>query len=256
MNLSSEMLQLILKKLENVEDVVNLGSSCLRFTELLSNLSIWRIILAKTELVEHDRVMTNRVQTLTTFLSSIPDSEAIFSLLHQTIYERYPATDESRERGPVVPLRNIITVSFPGDPQHHSVSLLGLKVLVLTDRQAAGHTVHKLHLGMVRCATDGQGLDLCSLLARCPTWKITLLNLRGHVGWLTWSKLEMATAKGGKLDRLIADIEVVKRGDMNDVKTVWESTITSWWMGRHRINTIELYEGLWEDGWRKIEKIL
>ena len=66
----------------------------------------------------------------------------------------------------------------------------------------------------------------------------------------------MATAKGGKLDRLIADIEVVKRGDMNDVKTVWESTINSWWMGRHHINKIELYEGLWEDGWRKIEKIL
>ena len=135
MDLSSEMLESILVQLDDVEDVISLGSTCLRLSRILSSLRIWRIILAKTELVRQGHVLEDRMRRLATFLSSLPESEEIFSFLCNTIYERYPGTPMDR-----------IKVSFPGDPQHHPVSLHGLQLLILADRETVGHTIHKVYV--------------------------------------------------------------------------------------------------------------
>ena len=139
----AEVLGQIFLQLEAVEDVVSLGSTCLRLTGILSNLRVWRIILAKTELVEHGEVMEDRVRTMATFLNSLPASEAIFSLLRETIYERYPARWPGVNGVSVI---DSVTVSFPADLQHHPVSVLGLQLLVLTDRKTTGHTILQVQL--------------------------------------------------------------------------------------------------------------
>ena len=81
---------------------------------IVGQVSFWRIF-SKIELVERrrfmeDRVIGERVRTITTFLSTLEDSYAIFWLLHQMIYQRYPATL------PYYPEQDRITVSFPSSP--------------------------------------------------------------------------------------------------------------------------------------------
>ena len=79
------MLEQILVKFEDVEDVVSLGSTCVRLGGILSNCRMWRRILAKTELVQHGQVMEDRMKNLADFLGLLADSEAIISLLRKTI---------------------------------------------------------------------------------------------------------------------------------------------------------------------------
>ena len=97
-----EILEEIVLKLESVEDVISLGSSCTDLARIVGQERLWRVILAKTQLVENGEdedgsVMEDRVRTITTFLSSVENSDDIFSLIHQTIYERYPATHQEEE---------------------------------------------------------------------------------------------------------------------------------------------------------------
>ena len=99
-----EVLEEVVLKLESVEDVISLGSSCTDLARIVGQERIWRDILAKTQLVEDGEdededgsVMEDRVRTITTFLSSLENSDDIFSLIHQTIYERYPATHQEEE---------------------------------------------------------------------------------------------------------------------------------------------------------------
>ena len=137
MDLSSELLEEIFFKLKNPEDVISLGSSCRRLATIVGQTSFWRIFFSKIELVRRrffeDRVMRERVRTLTTFLATLEDSYAIFCLLHQMIYQRYPATP------PHYAVQDRITVSFPSSPELHSVSGLGLQLLALIGRENARH---------------------------------------------------------------------------------------------------------------------
>ena len=203
MNLSSEMLEQILVKFEDVEDVVSLGSTCVRLKGIISSLRIWKIILVKTELVQHGQVMEDRMRTITSFLSSLPDSEAIFSLLCETIYERYPGIVSNRVT--IDSVIDRVTVLFPSDPQHHSMSVLGLQLLVLADRQTASQTVLRVELnggrpnqvlalaslqkkiGELRmvhyiCGTEEEGMVLCSVVERSSVWMMDNLWLWGEVG--------------------------------------------------------------------------
>ena len=113
-----EVLEEVVLKLELVEDVISLGSSC---TDLAL---LWREILAKTQLVEDGEdededgsVMEDIVRTITTFLCSLENSNDMFSLIHQTIYERYPATHQEEEE-------DNMTVSCPSSPHLYSLSTL------------------------------------------------------------------------------------------------------------------------------------
>ena len=268
MKLSSEILEQILVKTEYVEDVVSLGSTCVRLKGILSNLRVWRYILAKAELVEHGQVMEDRVRTITAFLGSLPDCEAIYSLLRKTIYERYPGT--VRDGGTVM---DMVTVLFPGDPQHHSVTLLGLRLLVLADRETAGHTVLKVELslstsnhvlslaslqkeigelvlmGGIICIREEEGMALCSAVERSSTWRIGRLFLMGEVGGETWRRLGREAARGW-LGRVRIERVVGRRGRREDLRAVWGRTKVYWLVDGEFIQKADGEE----EGWGRIEE--
>ena len=275
MNLPFEVLEQILLLLEDVEDVVSLGSTCVLLAGILTQLRIWRIVLAKTEMVEHGEVMEGRLRAMYKFLSSLPESEGIFSFLHKTIYERYPGVQGV----------NSVTVSFPGDPKHHSVSVLGLQLLVLTDRKTTGHTILQVQLSggwqtrnwmtlnrllslqkeirelvieEVACYTEEEGVTMCSLLERCSTWRMDWLHLEGEVGGEAWRRLGRQSARGS-LSGVDIGREVVKRGRREDIRAVWGSVQFDWrvdglggWVvdGEY----IEKTDG--DEGWRRIEEMI
>ena len=263
MDLSSEMLESILVQLDDVEDVISLGSTCLRLSRILSNLRIWRIILAKTELVRQGRVLEDRMRRLATFLSSLPESEEIFSFLCNTIYERYPGTPMDR-----------IKVSFPGDPQHHPVSLHGLQLLILADRETVGHTIHKVYLalpnqlhslaslqkgigelemGVAFCYTEEEGKVLCSVLERCTAWRLRWLILKKEVGGETWRRLGRQVARG-RIGYFQTGREVMRRGRREDLRALWGKGEENWQVGGMDGQVIQRSGG--EEGWRKVEEMI
>ena len=102
------------------------------------------------QLVDSGRVMEDRVRKIVTFLSSLKDSSAILSLIHQKIYERYPGQLPSEAP---TPSRGMVygsfTVSCPSSPHLHTVSRLGLMLLALTGREGAWHSVHKVMINRI-----------------------------------------------------------------------------------------------------------
>ena len=126
MDLSPEMLEQILLTVDSVEDVISLGSSSLTFARILAQERIWRIVLSKTEMVEDGIVMKNRMRTISAFLTSLPDSGPLFSLLHLTICQRFPGTNLCPTS--CTCKEETITVSFPGESELHKVSGLGMEL--------------------------------------------------------------------------------------------------------------------------------
>ena len=88
MDLPCEVLEEIFLKLE-VEDVIMLGSCSISLFRIVCQERLWRVLLAKTELVEGGRVREDRVRVITTFLSSLANSYSLFCLLQRMIYKRY-----------------------------------------------------------------------------------------------------------------------------------------------------------------------
>ena len=272
LDLCPEVLEEIVMKLESVEDVISLGSSSTDLARIVGQERLWRVLLARTELVEavRGRVMQDRVRLIATFLSSLANSDAFFSLLHQNIYKRYPASGQGW-------MENSITVSCPTSPQLHSVSGLGLRLLVLIGREEARHTVHKvtsywispslllslasLQREQIRelvvegtsfdCTTEEEGRTLVSFLERCATWSVAWMDLGDEVGGLTWQRLGREVARG-TLRRVGADSEVVRRGKREDLRTVWDNTKIGWLVDDEDILKIDGEE----EGWGKIEKII
>ena len=269
MDLCPEILEEVTLKLESVEEVIALGSSSCRLARIVGQERLWRVVLARTELVEEDgRMMEDRVRAITTFLSSLQDSKAIFSLLHQTIYDRYPAELEGWNK-------ENITVSCPSSTQLHYVSGLGVELLDLTEREEARHRVHKIKkwmissslllslashqrdqitelvTGIINCTTEEEGSALVSLLERCTTWRVRWLDLLGKVGGLTWEGLGREVARG-KLGNVRATREVVRRGRKEDLRAVWQNTERWWGVDGERI----WKEDGEEEGWGKIEEII
>ena len=228
LDLCPELLEEIVTKLESVEDVISLGSSCTDLARIVGQERIWRVLIAKTELVEGadpaageksraeqraeqgSRDMGGRVRRITTFLGLVSKNKVIFSLLHQKIYSHYPATD------PGYMHENII-VSFPPSSQLHAVSGLGLHLLALTGKQAGRHLLHEVSafeissslllslasLEMektiemwvieIYCTTEEEGLAMVSLLKR-RRWGSgssgMMIFLEGEVGGRTWERLD------------------------------------------------------------------
>ena len=159
------------------------------------------------------RVMEDRVRTMTTFLGTLKDSEAIFVLLHQMFYMRYPGRGQGEEEDGV-------TISFYPSPQLHKVSGRGLELLALTGREEASHSLHKILMytippsvlltiasfqwtkmldlvaGHVSCSTEEEGRALASLLEGYTTWKVERLSMSGQAGGQNWERLGRAAAKG------------------------------------------------------------
>ena len=267
MDLCPEMLEKIVMKLETVEEVIALGSCSRRLARVVGQASLWRIIFSKTDLIEDGRVRTIRIRTIAAFLE---DSDAIFSLLHQTIYDSFPASDQGLSE-------DNITVSCLTSPQLHSVSSLGLELLALTDREEARHTVHKIKMWSispsqllslasrqrdqitemvgkdVRFYTEEEGSALVCLLERCASWRVGTLHLSGDVGELTWKGLARQVARG-TLEVVMATMGVMRRGRREDLWAVWQNTGLVWWVVAVGGDVIYKRDGE-EKGWGMIEKI-
>ena len=266
LDLCPEVLEEIVLKLEEVEDVISLGSSSSYLSKIVGQERIWRLLLSRTQLVDagQGRVMEDRVRAISSFLSSLADSDAFFSLLHRNIYERFPAFVQGWSKGS-------ITVSCPSSTQLHSVSVLGLELLALTEREGARHTVHKIKMvrispslllslaspwdqiselvidGFINCSTEEEGSALVSVLERCTTWTCYHLDLRRGAGEMTWEGLGREVARG-RVRAVMVDREVVGRRE--DLRAVWQNTevgcvVHGKWIFRS--------DG--EEGWRKIEEI-
>ena len=269
MDLFPEVLEEVVLKLEAVEDVISLASSSASLARIVSQERIWRVILPKTELVGKDgRVLEDRVKRITSFLSSIADREAIFSLLHQTIYDRFSATDHGWKE-------DSITVSSPSSPQLHCVSGLGLELLVLASREVAWHhTVHmvrmwrippslllslaslereqvvELVVGNIACTTAEEGRALVTLLDKCKLWSILWLDLAGEAGGQKWEELVRAGARG-RARYVDFEREVLRRGRREELRAVWELTEEAWLVEGERI-----WKSDGEEGWAKIDKMI
>ena len=271
LDLPSELLEQIFFMLEDVPDMLSLGSSCALLSSLLSTPRLWRNLLAKTKMVQKGRwVMEDRIRKMPTqilpFMTTVSDPEALFRLLHEAVCARFPAS------GPGL-RQESISVTCPSHPSPHTVSGLGLQLLVATDRQGQGHTLHSLALsyvlgngplllalgalaglqeqrvtelvssGAISCSTEEEGRALCSLLELCTTWRLEVLSLGGEVGGETWAGLGRAAARG-RLGRVVAGREVVGRGRAEEVRLVWGRTEVSWLVGQERIA-----RWLGEEGW-------
>ena len=239
LDLSLEVLEMVVLQMESVEDVVSLGSSYTHLARVVGQDRIWRVLLDNTEFKvmtrtpERGEVMEDRMRAITTFLSSLENRDAIFSLLHQTIYECYPGTEHPHNED--ANEDDNIKVSFPPCPQLHSVSSLGLQLLALTGRQEARHEVHEVIVtrlssslllslvslkieslselwagGSITCRTEEEGRALVSLLESCKEWSVGLdggssvggLYLEGEVGGQTWEGLAREVARARELSRL------------------------------------------------------
>ena len=295
-DLFPEILEEIVVKLESVEDMISLGSSCNDLARVVGQERLWRAVLVKTQLVEEvedfddDDIMEDRVSRITTFVASSVERDSIFSLLHQMIYERYPASIHGQ--GSLE--EDSITVSFPPSPQLHSVSGVGLKLLALTGTQGARHVLHKvnmyfispsmvLHIASLKmeqftelvaheiwCETEEQGKALVSLLESCNTWRVGWLGLDEEVGVQTWEGLGREVVKG-RLGNIVTGRRVVRRGRVKDLLAVWENTEVGWgvdwedpseegvgvwdWDGEPMDGVRILKEDGEENGWDEIKEI-
>ena len=267
LDLSLEILEMMVLKLDSAEDVIRLGSSCRDLARTVGQEGIWRGIFSKTELVDDGGdIREDLVRRITTFLTSLDNREAIFSLLHQTIYEHYPATSS-----------HYFTVSFPPSPQLQSVSDLGLELLALTGRQEARHKVHKVKVSgispslltslaslmkeritalevtsFIYCRTEDEAKALVSLLEGCSTWRVKVLDLYGEVRGQTWQGLGRQMARGRVKEVRIRREMVgnVGKGRGEDIRAVWEKTEE--WIWRSDFYGVEKeVEEEGEEGWRR-----
>jgi hypothetical protein len=72
MKLPNEVLEKIFFFFNNVEDLISLGSTCQRLAKLAGQGRVWRVMLAKTQLVDvGQRILVDRVRTMFTFMDTL-----------------------------------------------------------------------------------------------------------------------------------------------------------------------------------------
>ena len=274
MDLSVEMKEAVILKVESVEDVISIGSTCTSLARIVGQEKIWKLLLAKTELVGEDRV-----RRIAAFFTSLKDNEAHFQLLQETIYTRHPGTAIPKGGVPF----EAITVSAPLSPhQLHLVSILGLQLLAqAASREAIGwswgarQVLHRvkvwrmegplllsltsLHLeklttldaSVVVCTTEEEGVALFSLLERCSSWRVNL-DLSGEVAGQTWARLAREVARG-RLMMVRTTREVLRRAAREDLVAFWRSRVQQLVVVGEQ--NICKYAGA-EEGWEKIENMM
>ena len=292
MDLSLEIQEMVVLQLESVEDVVSLGSTCTSLARLVGQTRLWRVLLPRTELVEGDepweipdkccirtsgKIMTARVKTITTFLSSLANRDAIFSMLHRQILERYPATygkSDCKKGCVAVDMgMDCTSLSFPSSPQLQTVAAYGLELLALTGllqgakihkitlwgispsllialASLEGEKISELEVEEIVCFTEEEGVTLASLLERCTTWSVNGLQLYREVGGQTWERLGRALQSGHHSECFLiinANSEGRRRGRREDLLACWQNSY------RIIINEEDEEE---EVDWKRIEEII
>ena len=113
------------------------------------------------------------------------------------------------------------------------MSVLGLELLALTSWGAATYVIKvgrispslvfslsflhrreeitELVVAFYQCTEEEEGAALASLLERCTTWRVEVLNLSGQVAGQTWGRLAREVARG-RVEDLEADMEVGEEG--------------------------------------------
>ena len=201
-------------------------------------------------------------------------------ILHDTICEMYPGSQamesETREgeeeegrvrmEDKTADARSSVMVICSLSPQPHQVSVPGLQLLSLTEGESSSHIVQVIKLGQpaffqdtlcclgssrprlevegtVYCRTEEEGRQLADLLERCSSWRVGVLVLGPGVGGGTWQGLAREAGRG-RLEGVRTGKKVVGRGNLEEVRELWEKTEGIWVVG-----------GEVQGGWQSIQNI-
>ena len=143
LDLPAELLEQIILHQDSVEDMISLASSSLQLHQVLSKPRMWRKLIVKANMVTIVKTKKNGApvvkssvnyslfQMLMAFLKTTDDPEELLGLLQDHICLLHPGS----------PQDNNVTISLPLLTGPHCVSVLGLVLLALTDRQGQGPTI-------------------------------------------------------------------------------------------------------------------
>ena len=160
-DLPTELLEQIFLHQEGAKDMISLSSSSPRLHQVLSQPRIWRNMLAKADMVTGVKKKTvtesivnySLIQMVSVFLKAAADPEVLLGLLHSTICQLHPGVLQGSS----------VTVLLPLLPGPHSVSVLGLVLLALTEGQGQGPTILTVRMagpGPYSVTASGVGLQL------------------------------------------------------------------------------------------------
>ena len=273
MKLPNEVLEKIFFFFNNVEDLISLGSTCQRLAKLAGQGRVWRVMLAKTQLVDvGQRILVDRVRTMFTFMDTLA-SHQIEQISELTVEEITCTTEE----------QGWTLVSFLERCSAWSVGKLHLNgyVGVQTWGRLAREVappcrgrLMKLYVGNISCSTEEEGLSIVSLLERCKDWVVQRLQLTGDVGENTWGRLAMEViqltparmpgyaVRKGHLNNLDAAWEVVCRGRRVDMSEVYKHTVQGWTVIGCGLSKIDKFikrkqrVGYLDDGFKEIVNML
>ena len=97
LDLSTELLELILLQLEEGPDMLSLATSCRRLQEVASQPRLWVRILARTPLVLAGsldyQVNEPQIRQILTFLAKVADPDPLFAVMHDVICARFQASE-------------------------------------------------------------------------------------------------------------------------------------------------------------------
>ena len=269
LDLSTELLELILLQLEEGPDMLSLATSCRRLQEVASQPRLWVRILARTPLVLAGsldyQVNEPQIRQILTFLAKVADPDPLFAVMHDVICARFQASEVQLDGG----CDTSLTVSCRSQPQPHSVTGLGLKLLARTARPWDGHSIHRLRVrdlhgpavasllreplaqlevtGGIDCRTEAEAGALAALLEGCTAWRVESLLLEGEE--VPWGSLGRAAGRG-RLGTVYTGREVLGRGRREDVREVWMSTEERWVVDGRQVRREEE-----EEGWQVLDEL-
>ena len=129
-------------------------------------------------------------------------------------------------------------------------SWLSGELLTALSCLASGRSI-ELDVSTIWALTDEENLALVHLLDCCQSWRTRHLSLGGRVRQDMWEGMARA-ADRGSVGNVGMDLNILKRGKIEDVKRVWECTEMDGYWNVHGKTCMrrEL------SGWGKIERMM
>ena len=273
--LPGELLEMVFLVLDPVS-ALSLGSCSIRLQGLVSQPFIFEMVLNKVkfdvkkndeeEAEEEERMADNEelIRKIMNFIAKHPDPEPLATILQDMITKQFPDRGGPR-------WKEMMTL---GRTPHHPLSV-NVEGLLLLSQAKTGLRLGTCQVGMgsgkiisgallvalsslademwgveleafyLDCSTEEEGAALAHLLACCSSWSLDNLSLSGGVGEGVWAGL---ARRRGKVGVANLEVDVVRRGRLEDVRNVWESTEVGWSVGREAV----WKRGGLEEGWSKI----
>ena len=235
----TELVEEIFLRLGDWRDLTCPACTCQASCRLLLRPVTWRKLLDRTRVVHqgvgfNEERATIQVGHIMTFLNTHGvGHEDLLEILHETIcheqqnwkrlwWDGHQAFEAHEDP-------NIVIVSSPGHDEtmgRHPITGQGLKLLALTEREGARHTIHQINLmdnptnsslllsleliaseqeeqilemfssGQISCYDREDGQALGSLLEKCDSWRAETLNMWGELEPQAWGRLGRAAPRG------------------------------------------------------------